>query len=85
MLHQVDIIINFNCIRSKELNFRYKKQEDAAKAEAENGMLFEGHRLRVHCCLYTTKPDETKAIFIGNLSFGKDFVIVEYNCRQSDL
>lgn len=52
-------------------SFRYKNKEDAHKAEAENGVLFEGHHLRVHCCELKTKPDETKAIFIGNLSISK--------------
>lgn len=52
-------------------SFRYVNKEDALKAEAENGALFQGHHIRVHCCQSQAKPDESKAIFIGNLSFGK--------------
>lgn len=58
-------MLNFSC--------RYLNPEDAVKAQAENGVLFEGHHLRVHSCAMNTNPDETKAIFIGNLNFGNIF------------
>ncbi|KAJ8971290.1 hypothetical protein NQ314_000767 [Rhamnusium bicolor] len=48
---------------------RFQNKEDALKAEAENGAIFKEHHLRVHSCDSEDKPDETKAIFVGNLSF----------------
>nr|XP_023018728.1 RNA-binding protein 34 [Leptinotarsa decemlineata] len=51
---------------------RFANQEDAIKAEAENGALLQGHHLRVHSCNSEQKPDETKAIFVGNLPFNAE-------------
>lgn len=51
---------------------RFQNADDAKKAEAENGELFEGHHLRVHCCESDEKPDESKAIFVGNLPFSAE-------------
>jgi len=51
---------------------RFKNAEDAKKAEVENGALFEDHHLRVHCCESEDKPDESKAIFVGNLAFSAE-------------
>lgn len=51
--------------------FRFENSEDARKAEAENGELFREHHLRVHCCESNEKPDESKAIFVGNIAFSK--------------
>ncbi|ENN79249.1 hypothetical protein YQE_04285, partial [Dendroctonus ponderosae] len=48
---------------------RFKESEDAKKAEAENGVLFYDHHLRVQFCESDAKPDESKAVFIGNLPF----------------
>ncbi|XP_018577173.1 RNA-binding protein 34 [Anoplophora glabripennis] len=60
----------FNPNRSNVYCFiRFADKESALKAEAENGSLFEEHHLRVHSCTTEEKPDETKAIFVGNLSF----------------
>ncbi|CAH1164550.1 unnamed protein product [Phaedon cochleariae] len=48
---------------------RFINKEDALKAEEANGSLYEDHHIRVHCCGNKEKPDESKAIFVGNLSF----------------
>ncbi|CAH1958676.1 unnamed protein product [Acanthoscelides obtectus] len=48
---------------------RFFEEDSAKAAEEENGTLFENHHLRVETCDKKTKPDENKAIFIGNLSF----------------
>ncbi|XP_019865182.1 RNA-binding protein 34 [Aethina tumida] len=48
---------------------KFAKEEDAKKAVEQNGKLFNDHHLRVHLLDSSEKPDETKAIFIGNLSF----------------
>nr|CAI5854789.1 unnamed protein product [Callosobruchus analis] len=46
-----------------------KLLDSATAAEAANGTLFLNHHLRVEKCDKKAKPDESKAIFIGNLSF----------------
>lgn len=56
--------------------YRFIDKESAIKAEAENGLLFEEHHLRVHSCMSSEKPDETKAIFVGNLSFSKYYYFI---------
>nr|CAH7714461.1 unnamed protein product [Callosobruchus chinensis] len=48
---------------------RFVDEESAKKAEAANGILFQNHHLRVETCDKKAKPDESKAVFIGNLSF----------------
>lgn len=48
---------------------RFCNATDAKKAEEANGDLFEEHHLRVEYCEESNKHDESKAIFIGNLSF----------------
>ncbi|KAF7268439.1 hypothetical protein GWI33_018448 [Rhynchophorus ferrugineus] len=48
---------------------RFANSEDCKKAEAANGCLFKDHHIRVQCCEVAKKYDESKAIFIGNLSF----------------
>ncbi|VEN35478.1 unnamed protein product [Callosobruchus maculatus] len=48
---------------------RFVEEESAKAAEAANGTLFQNHHLRVEACNKKSKPDESKAIFIGNLSF----------------
>ncbi|XP_050305789.1 RNA-binding protein 34 [Anthonomus grandis grandis] len=48
---------------------RFNNPEDAKKAEAENGALFMEHHIRVNCCESNDKPDESKAIFVGNMPF----------------
>lgn len=63
-------------------------KEDAMKADKEDGTLFNEHRLRVQHCGNEDKVDESKAIFVGNLSFGKfidEFLIEDVNhsfCRR---
>ncbi|XP_050513918.1 RNA-binding protein 34 [Diabrotica virgifera virgifera] len=51
---------------------RFTTKEEAQKALQANGSVFEEHHLRVHNCSTTEKPDESKAIFIGNLSFNAE-------------
>ncbi|XP_057654666.1 RNA-binding protein 34 [Diorhabda carinulata] len=48
---------------------RFVKQEDAQNAVQENGNVFKEHHLCVRWCGSTTKNDECKAIFVGNLNF----------------
>ncbi|KAJ8923997.1 hypothetical protein NQ315_006773 [Exocentrus adspersus] len=67
----------FNPNRSNVICYiRFVNKESAVKAEAENGRLLEDHHLRVHSCVSDEKPDESKAIFVGNLSF---------NAKEDDL
>ncbi|KAF2901388.1 hypothetical protein ILUMI_04799 [Ignelater luminosus] len=47
----------------------FEKREDALKATELNGKKYKEHFLRVQMCDDTTKPDSSKAIFIGNLPF----------------
>ncbi|CAG9765811.1 unnamed protein product [Ceutorhynchus assimilis] len=51
---------------------RFQNADDCKKAEAENGELFHENHLRVHCCESEDTPDETKAIFVGNLPFNAE-------------
>lgn len=48
---------------------RFIKPEDAQQAVQENGNIFKEHHLCVRYCGSSTKNDECKAIFIGNLNF----------------
>ncbi|KAL1513611.1 hypothetical protein ABEB36_003002 [Hypothenemus hampei] len=55
--------------RSLLAYIRFVNASDAKKAEAENGKIFMNHHLRVQFCESDNKIDESKAIFVGNLSF----------------
>ncbi|XP_068894351.1 RNA-binding protein 34 isoform X2 [Tenebrio molitor] len=51
---------------------RFEQREDAVKATEADGVIYEDHHLRIHLCVGTEKPDENKAIFVGNLSFSAE-------------
>ncbi|XP_072376679.1 uncharacterized protein [Diabrotica undecimpunctata] len=51
---------------------RFSNKEEAEKALEANGSVFQEHHLRVHNCVTKEKPDESKAIFIGNLGFNAE-------------
>lgn len=55
---------------------RFSSPEEAQKALALNGQLLKEHHLRVRLCNEDEKPDSSKAVFIGNVSFGKSELIV---------
>ncbi|RZB39440.1 RNA-binding protein 34, partial [Asbolus verrucosus] len=51
---------------------RFEKREDAVKATEMNSTIYQDHHLRVCLCDVDDKPDESKAIFIGNLNAEED-------------
>ncbi|CAH1102268.1 unnamed protein product [Psylliodes chrysocephalus] len=52
---------------------RFINKEDAQEALVENGVLFQEHHLSVRpCSIKKETPDESKAIFIGNLIFNAE-------------
>ncbi|KAL3286895.1 hypothetical protein HHI36_001382 [Cryptolaemus montrouzieri] len=46
---------------------KFETEGDAKKALSANGEIFKEHHIRVALCKSVDKPDESKAIFIGNL------------------
>ncbi|XP_045459989.1 RNA-binding protein 34 [Harmonia axyridis] len=47
---------------------KFQTEEDAKKALEANGEIYKDHHLRVSICKSDEKHDESKAIFIGNLT-----------------
>lgn len=45
--------------------------EDAQKALSLNGKEYKEHHIRVNIVSEKQKPDKSRAIFLGNVSFGK--------------
>lgn len=50
--------------------FRFATPADAEKALTLNGTEYKGHHLRVNLCSEKSQPDKSRAIFLGNVSFG---------------
>lgn len=50
---------------------KFEKAEDSQKALVENGRVYDGHHMRVSHCQdnVAAKRDQSKALFVGNLSF----------------
>ncbi|XP_044264947.1 RNA-binding protein 34 [Tribolium madens] len=48
---------------------RFETRDEAIKSTEADGVLYKEHHLRVNMSDAKDKPDENKAIFIGNLSF----------------
>lgn len=49
----------------------FKEEDSAKKALSMNGKKWDGNILRVDICNQTQKPDQAKAVFLGNLPFSK--------------
>lgn len=50
--------------------YSFKSREEAVESLKANGEVLKDHHLRVQLCDDFKKPENSKAIFIGNLPFG---------------
>lgn len=61
----------FNPHRNSLVAFVRFKSKDAVQAAVEaNGMVLDGHHIRIDLASNNKEPDSSKAIFVGGLPFG---------------